>query len=179
MEISAADIVRLMACTHEWAEQSTVTLGEVIAHLKTLSPDARFKVGFREACSDRGYYSEVAFIAADDVSAAEMLACAEAAVGAEMDGWKGGDYTMSLHTPAHFTSEYGAVGIALPLRLFGSDRWNVNYVAPPEPPSPEEQIEAILAKHLDGDLNRKPEAGDRGDLASDLADWFHVMEAGR
>ena len=53
-----------------------------------------------------------------------------------------------------------------------------NYIKPPEPPGPEEQIEAVLAKYLDTSLMRMQPEADRGDLASDLAEWFRIMTDG-
>lgn len=171
-------IVGILGETRDWCELSDVCLGDLILHLKSLPPDATFIVGFREACSYRGYYEQLAFVCDDNVTAAEMLLVAENAVGAEFYGYKGGDYTMDIHTPCHLVTEPSATGFPMPLSLFKTDRWHANYIPPPDPPRPEEQIEAVLAKYLDTSLMRMQPEADRGDLASDLAEWFRIITDG-
>lgn len=50
--------------------------------------------GFNNPHSYRGYYEELAFVPAENVTVASMLAAAKSAIGRTFTGWKGGDFTM-------------------------------------------------------------------------------------
>ncbi len=84
------------------------TLGELIARLRE-EPDQtrKLKLGFSNPHSYRGYYQDVAFEIASDVTVAEMLACAEWALGRTFHGWKGGDFTMADYTDTWLVQEAG------------------------------------------------------------------------
>jgi hypothetical protein len=58
----------------------------------------RVPVGFNGACSYRGFYTDLAFIQAENVTVAGMLADARGALGETFQGYKGGDYTMDEYT---------------------------------------------------------------------------------
>jgi hypothetical protein len=75
-----------------------ILLGQLIDLLDTLPPDLRMPIGFGVAHSYRGYYSDVSFAPAEDVTIGEMLEEARAAVGSTYCGWKGGEYTMDRAT---------------------------------------------------------------------------------
>jgi hypothetical protein len=85
-------------------------LGEVIAHLKREDPNKRLPIGFKHPHSYRGYYDELAFEVAHDVTVREMLADAESALGATFQGWKGGDYEMKDWTSCWLVTEEGNSG---------------------------------------------------------------------
>lgn len=93
---------------------SHYTLGELIARLRQeVDHTRRVKVGFHEPHSYRGYYEQLAFELATDVTIAEMLAAAESALGATYQGWKGGDYTMTDYTDVWLVAERGDCGETL------------------------------------------------------------------
>ena len=73
-------------------------LGEVIAFLEQQPPDKVLPIGFGEPDSFRGYYEQLAFAPAKDVTIGSMLAHARSALGTTYEGYKGGDYTMNEHT---------------------------------------------------------------------------------
>lgn len=67
------------------------------------------RYGFGKPFSWRGIYAEVCFEPVEYTTVGEMLEHARSAVGATFTGWKGGEFTMSLHTPCHvnFKGECG------------------------------------------------------------------------
>lgn len=75
-----------------------MTLGELIVTLKTADPNKVCKIGLGKPHSYRGYFDQLAFEPVKDVTVAAMLKDAEESVGKTFEGYKGGDYTMSLHT---------------------------------------------------------------------------------
>lgn len=100
-----------MSC---WSNENNATLGEVIAHLQTLPPDMVVAQGFAHPHSYRGYYEDLAFEPAGNVTVKAMLADAERALGSVFTGYKGGDYTMDERTDCWLAS-YGDTGIAIVL----------------------------------------------------------------
>lgn len=91
-----------------------ITLGDLIRYLERFPANARFAIGFGGPHSYRGYYDELAFERRDDVAVRDMLADARGAVGTTYQGYKGGNYTMSLDTPV-WLAAYGCSGV--PMRL--------------------------------------------------------------
>jgi len=77
----------------------TTTLGQLIQILESTPQDLRVPRGFSNPHSYRGYYDELAFEPAVNVTVAEMLADAKSVHGQTFEGWKGGEYTYSDHTP--------------------------------------------------------------------------------
>jgi hypothetical protein len=73
-------------------------LGALIEALEAEDPSLVCPRGFARPHSYRGYYDELAFEPARDVTVGEMLAAAKSALGSTYGGWKGGDYTMSEYT---------------------------------------------------------------------------------
>ncbi len=73
-------------------------LGELIAALEQADPHQVCPWGFKDPDSFRGYYDELAFAPASNVTVGAMLADARSALGATYEGWKGGDYTMTAST---------------------------------------------------------------------------------
>lgn len=75
-----------------------LTLGELIERLEAEDPAKVVRQGFANPDSYRGYYHDLAFEPAWNVSVADMLADARSALGATFQGWKGGDFTMGEYT---------------------------------------------------------------------------------
>lgn len=75
-----------------------MTLGELIETLEGADPDLVVPWGFTNPHSYRGYYEQLAFSPASNVTIGAMLADAKSALNATFQGWKGGDYTMHKHT---------------------------------------------------------------------------------
>lgn len=84
-----------------------MNLGELIAVLEAVpNQNGLVPWGFGDPDSYRGYYEDVAFEPADNVTIASMLASARSALGATFQGYKGGDYLMTEHTDC-WISTYG------------------------------------------------------------------------
>lgn len=81
-------------------------LGKLIEILKAEDQNKVCRFGFNNPHSWRGVYAELAFEPAENVSVAEMLSCAEYAVGTTCVGYKGGYFTMNEWTEVHI-SNYG------------------------------------------------------------------------
>ena len=77
---------------------SDINLGGIITVLRTVDPTLVLRAGFRGAFSYRGYYQDLAFLYGANVTVAESLACAQAAVHAVYTGYKGGSYLMGVKT---------------------------------------------------------------------------------
>ena len=84
-----------------------LSLGGLIAALESHDPDTRLAVGFTNPHSYRGYYEQLAFGIAENVTVGEMLTDARSALGETFQGWKGGDYEMDEDTPVWLVSERG------------------------------------------------------------------------
>lgn len=94
-----------------------VTLDEVIETLKRFPKDFVFERGFRKPHSYRGYYDELAFAPAENITAKQILDDALFAKGETFEGYKGGLYTMGGDTPCHL-AEYGSCGEPLTTYFF-------------------------------------------------------------
>lgn len=86
-----------------------MNLGELIAALESADPEHVVAVGFANPHSYRGWYDELAFEPAENVTVASMLACAREALGAVYTGYKGGDFRMGEYTTVHL-ARYGQTG---------------------------------------------------------------------
>lgn len=86
-----------------------MTLSELIGALEAADPATVVPDGFRFPHSYRGYYAELAFEPARNVTVAQMFGAASDALGATFEGWKGGDFTMTEDTPCWLAFE-GACG---------------------------------------------------------------------
>ena len=89
-----------------------MTLGELIEILQKADPDHVCKVGFGAPMSYRGYYDELAFEPAENVTVASMLKNARSALGGTFIGYKGGEFLMSEHTDC-WLAHYGHTGETL------------------------------------------------------------------
>lgn len=82
-----------------------MTLEQLIDELEKYDLNIVVKHGFTNPHSYRGYYDQLAFEPASNVSVGFMLSCAESALGAIFEGWKGGDYMMDEDTPCWLAQE--------------------------------------------------------------------------
>jgi hypothetical protein len=98
--------------------EANMTLGEVIAFLKTVDSRTEVAVGFDKAHSYRGYYHDVAFEPVQNTTVGEMLEAAKNAVGQTFQGWKGGWYTMTEEAGVYLAFE-GCCGESLGPVLLG------------------------------------------------------------
>jgi hypothetical protein len=86
-----------------------MTLGELIEFLEKYPANQEVPLGFEGPHSYRGYYEDLAFEPAKNVTVGSMLQCAKDALGQTFCGYKGGDYKMEEYTDV-WLSEYGATG---------------------------------------------------------------------
>lgn len=88
-------------------------LEDLIAALEAENPRKVLPYGFHNPHSYRGYYYELAFEPADNVSVGSMLEAAKSALGTTYTGYKGGDYTMDAYTDCWLSQEGCAGGETL------------------------------------------------------------------
>ncbi|WP_394436206.1 hypothetical protein [Streptomyces sp. SGAir0957] len=93
--------------------EMTMELGELITALEAADPTLVCKRGFNNPHSYRGYYHELAFEPAHNITVGEMLAAARSAVGATYTGWKGGEFTMDRYSDVWLSEEGHASGDAI------------------------------------------------------------------
>lgn len=86
-----------------------MSLGELIAALEAADPRLILPDGFHNPHSYRGYYEQLAFEPAQNVTVGAMLADARSALGAVYEGYKGGSYRMVDYTDC-WIAEYGSTG---------------------------------------------------------------------
>lgn len=86
-----------------------MTLKELIETLETQPPSKTVAVGFNRPHSYRGYYEDLAFHPAENISVKEMLDAARGAMGKNYCGYKGGEFEMNEHTTV-WLAEYGNCG---------------------------------------------------------------------
>ncbi|MCO2577536.1 hypothetical protein FA322_08720 [Pseudomonas aeruginosa] len=86
-----------------------MNLGTLIDELSKLPARRKVEYGFSKPMSYRGYYDELAFEPARDVTIGSMLKNAKSAVGKTFTGYKGGQFKMTADTPVHL-AHYGSTG---------------------------------------------------------------------
>lgn len=86
-----------------------MTLNELIAALSAESSSRVIKHGFANPHSYRGFYDQLAFEPAPNITIASMLACARSALGATYTGYKGGEFRMDGATDV-WLAKYGECG---------------------------------------------------------------------
>ncbi|MFD0855939.1 hypothetical protein ACFQ07_27115, partial [Actinomadura adrarensis] len=86
-----------------------MTLAELIAALEAADPNLVVPEGFTNPHSYRGYYHQLAFEPASNVTVASMIEAAHSALGETFEGYKGGYYTMREDTDCWLAS-WGACG---------------------------------------------------------------------
>ena len=82
------------------------SLKELIADLRTVPPETVVPFGFAGGHSYRGYYEDLEFRPATNVTVGSMLAAAEGMIGKTIRGYKGGDYKVGEYTTV-WIGEYG------------------------------------------------------------------------
>lgn len=83
-----------------------MNLGELIEILDNHPRlDDVASAGFSKPHSYRGYYECLAFEPTWNVTVRSMLDAARSALGAEYEGWKGGEYVMRADTSVYIASE--------------------------------------------------------------------------
>jgi hypothetical protein len=87
---------------------STITLGSFIKLLEMADPAKVVSMSLGNLHSFRGHPTHLAISAQSASTVQEMLHEARAAVGAEVTGYKDGEYLMELHTEIHFAF-YGSM----------------------------------------------------------------------
>ncbi len=90
-----------------------LTLGDLVMRLNSVDRTKQLPVGFRNPHSYRGYYEDLGFELARDITVGEVLDAAESAVDAVFTAWKGGDYKMGRSTPVWLVAEEGRTGESL------------------------------------------------------------------
>lgn len=86
-----------------------MTLSELIKALEAADQTRVVPRGFSNPHSYRGYYQDLAFEAASNITVAEMLAAARGALGQTFEGYKGGEYKMGEYTEV-WLAAYGCCG---------------------------------------------------------------------
>jgi hypothetical protein len=86
-----------------------MTLGELIEALEKADPDLVVPEGFASPHSYRGYYEDLAFEPAADVTVGAMLEAARSALGTAFEGYKGGWFVMEDYTDC-WLAVYGSGG---------------------------------------------------------------------
>lgn len=98
-----------------WAKEraaTQMTLGKLIDFLKT-QPAEKKIVGFGEANSYRGYYSDLSFEpSSEEQLVGNFLEYCQSAMGEIFEGYKGGDFVMGRNTPL-WIAGYGSCGSKL------------------------------------------------------------------
>lgn len=83
-----------------------MNLGELICELKKHDAKKVVAIGFGKPNSYRGYYEDIAFEPAENVTIGSMLKFAKMANGKTFCGYKGGEYKMGEYTEC-WIAEYG------------------------------------------------------------------------
>lgn len=106
-----------------------LSLQNVIDALRALPADA-WVVGIDGGLhSDRGYYTHSATNPADyPLRAIDLANAMQEQIGKPTQGWKGGDYTVSLALPVH-VGDYGVTGPSIAAFELNSETGNYEVVA--------------------------------------------------
>lgn len=94
-----------------------MTLGELIETLAAEDPARVLPLGFNNPHSYRGYYTDLAFETASNISVGDMLTAARSALGATYQGHKGGDFTMNEYTDVWLSERGTASGETIGITL--------------------------------------------------------------
>lgn len=85
-------------------------LGELIEALEAADQDLVLPDGFNNPHSYRGFYEDLAFEPAKDVSVRDMRLAAQYALNSTFQGWKGGNFTMNQFTDCWLANEGSGSG---------------------------------------------------------------------
>lgn len=95
-----------------------MSLDEIITTLAAEDPNRVLPYGFDNPHSYRGYYTDLAFEPATDITVGDMLEAARNALGHTYTGWKGGEFRMSGYSDCWLSMEGSASGESIgPLLL--------------------------------------------------------------
>jgi hypothetical protein len=86
-----------------------VILKELIERLEKEDPDLVLPIGWHDAHSYRGDYSQLGLEPRENVAVADCLSIVRQALGWTYGGYKGGDYTMHEYTDCYL-AEWGDIG---------------------------------------------------------------------
>ena len=86
-----------------------MTLSELIEELKKHDPKLVVLHGFDTPHSYRGFYDQLAFAPAENVTVGSMLSDARWALGKTFTGWKGGEFVMGGYVDV-WLAEVGCCG---------------------------------------------------------------------
>lgn len=81
-----------------------MNLEQLRVFLDQFPDDRKCSLGFQNPHSYRGYYDEVAFEYAINVTVGDMKKSVSRAFSETFQGWKGGDYEYGGNTPVHFAT---------------------------------------------------------------------------
>ena len=87
-----------------------MTLEQLYKYLTQFPKTRTCKHGFTNPHSYRGYYEELAFEPAENVTVGHMIMCCTRAHNETFTGWKGGEFTYSDNTYVHIAYEGNANG---------------------------------------------------------------------
>lgn len=87
-----------------------MSLDDIITTLAAEDPTRVLPYGFDNPHSYRGYYEDVAFEPATDISVGDMLEAAQSALGATYTAWKGGEFQMAGYSDCWLSMEGSASG---------------------------------------------------------------------
>lgn len=102
-----------------------MTLGKLIKFLERQDQEKVLRKSFLTPCSYRGYYEQLAFVEAENVKCADMLAAAKSALGETFGGYKGGEFKMDEYTDVWIVESprYTGDGISLLLLRYMFNDW--------------------------------------------------------
>lgn len=92
-------------------------LGGIVKELESLPPDLVLPIGISNPHSYRGYYDQLAFEPAPNVTAGECLKIAKSCIDKRFTGYKGGDFKMGLYTSCWLCEHGRSGGIQLSVFL--------------------------------------------------------------
>jgi hypothetical protein len=96
-----------MTTTEPYIPFRHVDLEEIISTFEALDRDRVLPIGLCRPHSYRGYYCDLAFEVAYNVTVGEVVDMLRGCVGATFEGYKGGDYTMNGYSDCYI-SQYGS-----------------------------------------------------------------------
>lgn len=135
-----------------------MTLGELIAALEAADPTLVVERGFNNPHSYRGYYEDLAFEPASNITVGEMLDAARSADGATYTGWKGGEFTMGSDTDVWLSLEGDAsgdnIGAQMVELMLATARQTATPSAPADTDLRERAAAAIWALYADAEPSR-------------------------
>ena len=144
-----------------------MNLGDLIKFLKGVDPNKVCRFGFNHPHSYRGYYEDLAFEPAENITVGEMLAAAESALSGEFTGYKGGHYVMHEYTDCWIANygDGGGEGIGPMLLRYMTEDAKPNHISQPvKMVSEREQKASVIAMDLLRNLSALITLADEGSV---------------